>query len=111
MFLFPSKVLPTVFVLFVVKVRPPLSLLVRKIYLTYTFSFPVRRKIVVAKQNYRCAGCGTRIDPGILCVFVVLENVTRHLSFKMHFNLFPYVTVSKHRHVYLRLQFQFLFCV
>lgn len=24
----------------------------------------VRRKIVVAKQNYRCAGCGTRIDPG-----------------------------------------------
>lgn len=26
--------------------------------------FPFRRKIVVAKQNYRCAGCGTRIDPG-----------------------------------------------
>uniref|UniRef100_A0A3Q4B2E7 RUN domain-containing protein n=1 Tax=Mola mola TaxID=94237 RepID=A0A3Q4B2E7_MOLML len=24
-----------------------------------------RRKIVVAKQNYRCAGCGTRIDPYI----------------------------------------------
>lgn len=30
-----------------------------------SFSFPIRRKIVVAKQNYRCAGCGTRIDPGI----------------------------------------------
>lgn len=27
--------------------------------------FPIRRKIVVAKQNYRCAGCGTRIDPGM----------------------------------------------
>lgn len=32
---------------------------------TYTFFFSVRRKIVVAKQNYRCAGCGTRIDPGM----------------------------------------------
>ena len=28
--------------------------------------WPIRRKIVVAKQNYRCAGCGTRIDPGTL---------------------------------------------
>lgn len=27
--------------------------------------FIFRRKIVVAKQNYRCAGCGTRIDPGM----------------------------------------------
>lgn len=27
---------------------------------------PIRRKIVVAKQNYRCAGCGTRIDPGTI---------------------------------------------
>lgn len=26
----------------------------------------IRRKIVVAKQNYRCAGCGTRIDPGTI---------------------------------------------
>uniref|UniRef100_A0A672YIT3 Rubicon autophagy regulator n=1 Tax=Sphaeramia orbicularis TaxID=375764 RepID=A0A672YIT3_9TELE len=24
---------------------------------------PSERKVVVAKQNYRCAGCGTRIDP------------------------------------------------
>lgn len=45
----------------------------------------------MAKQNYRCAGCGTRIDPGILYVFVVLDNVVRHLSFKMHLNLFPYI--------------------
>ncbi|XP_061739256.1 run domain Beclin-1-interacting and cysteine-rich domain-containing protein isoform X1 [Nerophis ophidion] len=24
---------------------------------------PPKRKIIVAKQNYRCAGCGTRVDP------------------------------------------------
>lgn len=31
---------------------------------TFYCLLPNRRKIVVAKQNYRCAGCGTRIDPG-----------------------------------------------
>ncbi|MEQ2217378.1 hypothetical protein XENOCAPTIV_007608 [Xenoophorus captivus] len=27
----------------------------------------LERKVIVAKQNFRCAGCGTRIDPGITC--------------------------------------------
>jgi len=37
-----------------------------RIYIIYTCCFSsVRRKMDVAKQNYRCAGCGTRIDPGM----------------------------------------------
>uniref|UniRef100_A0A8C4DXF0 Rubicon autophagy regulator n=1 Tax=Dicentrarchus labrax TaxID=13489 RepID=A0A8C4DXF0_DICLA len=50
------------------------------------FFFPVRRKIVVAKQNYRCAGCGTRIDPDYIKRMRYCEYLGRYFCQCCHEN-------------------------
>ncbi|XP_047442164.1 run domain Beclin-1-interacting and cysteine-rich domain-containing protein isoform X3 [Mugil cephalus] len=45
-----------------------------------------RRKIVVAKQNYRCAGCGTRIDPDYIKRLRYCEYLGRYFCQCCHEN-------------------------
>ncbi|XP_034092280.1 run domain Beclin-1-interacting and cysteine-rich domain-containing protein-like [Gymnodraco acuticeps] len=44
------------------------------------------RKIVVAKQNYRCAGCGTRIDPDYIKRLRYCEYLGRYFCQCCHEN-------------------------
>lgn len=32
----------------------------------------IRRKVILAKQNYRCAGCGAKVETGQLYVALLL---------------------------------------
>lgn len=45
-----------------------------------------KRKIVVAKQNYRCAGCGTRIDPDYIKRLRYCEYIGRYFCQCCHEN-------------------------
>ncbi|XP_038550469.1 run domain Beclin-1-interacting and cysteine-rich domain-containing protein-like [Micropterus salmoides] len=45
-----------------------------------------KRKIVVAKQNYRCAGCGTRIDPDYIKRLRYCEYLGRYFCQCCHEN-------------------------
>ncbi|KAM8875923.1 run domain Beclin-1-interacting and cysteine-rich domain-containing protein isoform 2-T2 [Spinachia spinachia] len=45
-----------------------------------------KRKILVAKQNYRCAGCGTRIDPGYIKRMQYCEYLGRYFCTCCHEN-------------------------
>ncbi|XP_044216998.1 run domain Beclin-1-interacting and cysteine-rich domain-containing protein isoform X2 [Thunnus albacares] len=47
---------------------------------------PHKRKIVVAKQNYRCAGCGTRIDPDYIKRLRYCEYLGRYFCQCCHEN-------------------------
>ncbi|XP_034736545.1 run domain Beclin-1-interacting and cysteine-rich domain-containing protein isoform X5 [Etheostoma cragini] len=47
---------------------------------------PPKRKIVVAKQNYRCAGCGTRIDPDYIKRLRYCEYLGRYFCQCCHEN-------------------------
>ncbi|XP_062869219.1 run domain Beclin-1-interacting and cysteine-rich domain-containing protein [Trichomycterus rosablanca] len=45
-----------------------------------------KRKVLVAKQNYRCAGCGTRIDPGYIKRLRYCEYLGRYFCQCCHEN-------------------------
>ncbi|XP_029001502.1 run domain Beclin-1-interacting and cysteine-rich domain-containing protein isoform X2 [Betta splendens] len=45
-----------------------------------------KRKVVVAKQNYRCAGCGTRIDPDYIKRLRYCEYIGRYFCQCCHEN-------------------------
>ncbi|KAG7514974.1 hypothetical protein JOB18_046776 [Solea senegalensis] len=45
-----------------------------------------KRKIIVAKQNYRCAGCGTRIDPDYIKRLRYCEYIGRYFCQCCHEN-------------------------
>ncbi|XP_051930435.1 run domain Beclin-1-interacting and cysteine-rich domain-containing protein isoform X2 [Hippocampus zosterae] len=47
---------------------------------------PPKRKIVAAKQNYRCAGCGTRIDPDYIKRLRYCEYLGRYFCQCCHEN-------------------------
>ncbi|XP_018618225.2 run domain Beclin-1-interacting and cysteine-rich domain-containing protein-like isoform X2 [Scleropages formosus] len=47
---------------------------------------PLKRKVGVAKQNYRCAGCGTRIDPGYIKRLRFCEYLGRYFCQCCHEN-------------------------
>ncbi|XP_077390065.1 run domain Beclin-1-interacting and cysteine-rich domain-containing protein isoform X2 [Festucalex cinctus] len=47
---------------------------------------PPKRKIIVAKQNYRCAGCGTRIDPDYIKRLRYCEYLGRYFCQCCHEN-------------------------
>ncbi|KAL4630777.1 run domain Beclin-1-interacting and cysteine-rich domain-containing protein-like isoform X3 [Arapaima gigas] len=47
---------------------------------------PPKRKVIVAKQNYRCAGCGTRIDPGYIKRLRFCEYLGRYFCQCCHEN-------------------------
>jgi len=37
-----------------------------------------RRKVILVRQNYRCAGCGAKVEPGKLVFYV------RHTFLNIH---------------------------
>ncbi|KAM8888702.1 run domain Beclin-1-interacting and cysteine-rich domain-containing protein isoform 2-T2 [Synchiropus picturatus] len=47
---------------------------------------PPKRKMVVAKQNYRCAGCGTRVDPDYIKRLRYCEYIGRYFCQCCHEN-------------------------
>nr|XP_057929159.1 run domain Beclin-1-interacting and cysteine-rich domain-containing protein isoform X1 [Doryrhamphus excisus] len=47
---------------------------------------PPKRKIIVAKQNYRCAGCGTRVDPDYIKRLRYCEYIGRYFCQCCHEN-------------------------
>ena len=52
----------------------------------YRFVCDFRRKVLIAKQNFRCAGCGTKIEQGYLKRFRYCEYLGKYFCHCCHTN-------------------------
>ncbi|XP_067118474.1 run domain Beclin-1-interacting and cysteine-rich domain-containing protein isoform X1 [Centruroides vittatus] len=49
------------------------------------------RKVLIAKQNYRCAGCGTKINQGLISKFRYCEYLGKYFCHCCHNNALAYI--------------------
>lgn len=49
------------------------------------------RKVLIAKQNYRCAGCGTKISQGLISKFRYCEYLGKYFCHCCHSNALAYI--------------------
>lgn len=59
--------------------------------ISYCVDFHFRRKVVLVKQNYRCAGCGAKVEPGYMKRYRYCEYLGKYFCPRCHTNAVAYI--------------------